>query len=80
MRFKKRHMKRQFGATDMAHLAAVLYECYHGKLDVVADYGADLYEVCEGDNVQHSFLRMAYYLVDLAEVDAERGLGTAYYR
>jgi len=31
------------------------------------------------DPVVKSVLRMAYYLCDLAEVDADRGIGTMYY-
>jgi hypothetical protein len=78
MRFGKKHLRRQFGAIDMEELAANLYRLYHD--DPAASLGDLQDRDVRDDAVVKSTLRMAYYLCDLAEVDAERGIGTAYYR
>jgi hypothetical protein len=78
-RFKKRHLYgRHFGKMDMATLAESLYRCYHedncGTLGNLEDRDV------RDDRTVHDFLRYAYYLCDLAEVDADAGRGSVYYQ
>jgi len=62
----------------MATLAEDLYRCYHNDEDAILG-DLDDKETRE-DRVVHDFLRYAYYLCDLAEVDAEAKRGLVYYR
>jgi len=78
MRFGKKHLSRKFGAIDMAELAENLHRLYHD--DPCATLGDLQKRKVRDEPVVRSTLRMAYYLCDLAEVDAERGIGSVYYR
>ena len=79
-RFKKRHLHdRHFGNADMATLAQALYRCYHDD-DAAAELGNLESRDVRDERIVYDFLRYAYYLCDLAEVDAEAGRGSAYYQ
>lgn len=78
MRFGKKHLRRRFGAVDMETLARELYRIYHDDPNAIL---GDLQERETRDEaVVKSMLRMAYFCCDLAEVDAERGIGSVFYR
>ena len=72
----KKKMHRQYGNTDVEHLARDLYVCFHQK-----DWAWPLYEKAESDAVVQQFRGYALLVARQAQHDADyHGMGSHLYR
>lgn len=71
----RRRLKRQFGASDVEHLAKMMYSAFHGESENLEDW-VD-YEPLKGDDVVGEFRRMAMLVSDYF---ADGHIGEVYYK